>query len=61
MIENISISEEDDKMLTEFSQAVNNATRAQLMYLVVNLTIDGSQEEARGRIKIVKDFLEREV
>ena len=55
------ISEEDNVMLTEFSQAVNNATRAQLMYLVVNLTIDGSQEEARGRIKIVKDFLEREV
>ena len=56
-----NISEEDDKMLTEFSQAVNNASRAQLMYLVVNLTIDGSQEEARGRIKIVNDFLEREV
>ena len=59
-MENILISEEDDKMLTEFSEAVNNASRAQLMYLVVNLTIDGSQEEARGRIKIVKDFLERE-
>lgn len=56
-----NISEQDNTMLNEFSQAVINASRAQLMYLVVNLTIVGSQEEARGRIKIVKDFLEREV
>lgn len=56
-----NISEQDNTMLNEFSQAVINASREQLMYLVVNLTIDGSQEEARGRIKIVKDFLEREV